>query len=78
MIRESIITNQSILYHHVQVSIYTEDRLRNSTSMVLFDGNAEEIKVDGDDIYIGGAKILAAVPASNGIVYVVDSVILPD
>ena len=69
---------QNILYHHVQVSTYSLDRLRNTETMIMFDGNAEEVKVEGDDIYIGGAKILATVEASNGLVHVVDSVILPD
>lgn len=68
----------NILYHHVQVSTYTEDRLRNTSKLMLFDGSAEDVTTDGDDIIVGGAKILGRVNASNGIVYVVDSVILPD
>ena len=35
------------------------------------------VEVKGDDVYIGGAKIIASIPAGNGIVHVVDKVILP-
>ncbi|MBT8183893.1 MAG: fasciclin domain-containing protein, partial [Eudoraea sp.] len=35
------------------------------------------VEVKGDDVYVGGAKIIASVPAGNGIVHVVDKVILP-
>ena len=35
------------------------------------------VEVVGDDVLVGGAKILASVPAGNGIVHVVDKVILP-
>jgi uncharacterized surface protein with fasciclin (FAS1) repeats len=41
------------------------------------DDTSVEVETKGDDIYIGGAKILGAVKASNGTVYVVDKVILP-
>ncbi len=36
-----------------------------------------QVEVKGDDVYVGGAKIVASVPAGNGIVHVVDKVILP-
>jgi uncharacterized surface protein with fasciclin (FAS1) repeats len=69
---------QGILYHHVQVSVYTEERLRSSSQLIMFDGKVEPIKVEGGDIYVGGAKVLGSVRAANGIVYVVDNVILAD
>lgn len=68
----------NILYHHVQVSSYTEERLKGSTSIVMFDGKPEPVTFEGDAIFIGGAKILGKVQASNGVVYVVDKVILAD
>ena len=36
------------------------------------------VEVKGDDVFIGGAKIIASVPAGNGIVHIVDKVILPN
>lgn len=34
------------------------------------------VRIEGDDIYVGGSKILATIPTSNGIINVVDAVIL--
>ncbi len=41
-------------------------------------GDYFDVKVEGDDIYVAGAKILATIPTSNGIINVVDKVILPE
>ncbi len=35
------------------------------------------VEVKGDDVYVGGAKILGSVKAGNGIVHVIDKVMLP-
>jgi len=35
------------------------------------------VEVKGDDVFVGGAKIIASVPAGNGIVHVIDKVMLP-
>ena len=32
---------------------------------------------EGDDVFVGGAKIIGSVKAGNGIVHVVDKVMLP-
>lgn len=40
-------------------------------------GDYFEVKVEGDDIYVAGAKILGTIATSNGIINVVDKVILP-
>lgn len=36
-----------------------------------------QVEVKDGEVYVGGAKIIASVPASNGIVHVVDNVLLP-
>ncbi len=36
-----------------------------------------EVTVDGDDVFVDGAKVLATIHTSNGIINVVDQVILP-
>lgn len=40
-------------------------------------GDYLEVVVDGDNITVGGAKILGTIQTSNGIINVVDSIILP-
>ncbi len=36
-----------------------------------------DVRREGEDVFVGEAKILGTVPASNGVVHVVDKVMLP-
>ncbi|CAN5540776.1 fasciclin domain-containing protein [soil metagenome] len=66
-----------ILQHHVTLSVYDVDALTDGKSMWMVDGtNALITKKDGAT-YFGGAKILGSVRASNGIVHVIDAVVVP-
>ncbi|HLW33696.1 MAG TPA: fasciclin domain-containing protein [Aequorivita sp.] len=67
----------SILKHHVTPGNYTKDFLKKFKKVGQADGNDATVEVKGDDVYVGGAKIIGSVPAGNGIVHVVDKVILP-
>ncbi len=40
-------------------------------------GDYLKVVVDGEDVTVGGAKVLGVVEASNGVVVVVDKIILP-
>ncbi|MFT6799553.1 MAG: putative surface protein with fasciclin (FAS1) repeats, partial [Nonlabens sp.] len=51
--------------------------LKNFKKLGQADDTNTDVEVKGDDVYIGGAKILASVKGGNGIVHVVDKVILP-
>jgi uncharacterized surface protein with fasciclin (FAS1) repeats len=66
-----------ILYHHVTVSAYEESTLRNLSSVQLFDGSNAKVTLEGNTILIDGAKILGSVRASNGVVHVIDKVLVP-
>jgi uncharacterized surface protein with fasciclin (FAS1) repeats len=70
-----------ILKHHVSPGNYPIEMLERSVERGRNLGMASNQNVDitkeGDDIYVGGAKILGTVKASNGWVHVVDAVILP-
>ncbi len=67
----------SILKHHVTPGNYSKDFLKKFKKVGQADGNDATVEVKGEDVYVGGAKILASIPAGNGIVHVVDKVILP-
>lgn len=67
----------SILKHHVTPGNYSKDFLKKFKKVGQADGNDAIVEVKGEDVYVGGAKIIASVPAGNGIVHVVDKVILP-
>lgn len=70
-----------VLKNHVAPSNYPEEMLiknvEKGRTLYMASGENVEITRDGDDIYVGGAKILGTVKASNGWVHVVDKVILP-
>ncbi|WP_026452405.1 fasciclin domain-containing protein [Aequorivita capsosiphonis] len=67
----------SILKHHVTPGNYSKDFLKKFKKVGQAGGEDATVEVKGDDVYVGGAKIIASIPAGNGIVHVVDKVILP-
>lgn len=67
----------NILKHHVSAGNYTKDFLKNFKKLGQANDQNTSVEVKGDDVFIGGAKIIASIPAGNGIVHVVDKVILP-
>ncbi|WP_066225545.1 fasciclin domain-containing protein [Formosa haliotis] len=67
----------NILKYHVTPGNYSKDFLKKFKE--LGQANNQYVKVevvDGEPV-IGGAKILASIPAGNGIVHVIDKVLLP-
>lgn len=66
-----------ILQHHVAVAVYNNEMLTDGRVLGMVDGSNVTVSNKNGEISIDGAKILASVPASNGIVHVVDAVILP-
>lgn len=66
-----------ILKHHVTPGNYSKDFLKKFKKVGQASNHDASVEVKGDDVYVGGAKIIASVPAGNGIVHVVDKVILP-
>jgi uncharacterized surface protein with fasciclin (FAS1) repeats len=68
---------RDILQHHVTVPVLLEESLTDGMVLGMVDGTSATISRRGADLYIDDAKVLAVVRASNGIVYVIDSVVLP-
>lgn len=67
----------NILKYHVTPGNYSKDFLKKFKKLGQANNQDVMVEVKGDDVYVGGAKILASVPAGNGIVHVVDKVMLP-
>lgn len=67
----------NILKHHVTAGNYSKDFLKKFKKLGQANDQNTTIEVKGDDVYVGGAKIIGSVKAGNGIVHVVDKVILP-
>lgn len=66
-----------ILKNHVTPGNYSKDFLKKFKKVGQASGEDATVEVKGDDVYVGGAKIVTSIPAGNGIVHVVDKVILP-
>ncbi|MFV0604568.1 MAG: fasciclin domain-containing protein [Niabella sp.] len=64
-----------ILQYHVYVGVLQPDQLTDGRSLGMVNGKNITVKVVDGKPTINGANIVASVPASNGIVYVIDNVL---
>lgn len=67
----------NILKYHVTPGNYSKEFLKKFKTLGQANNQYVSVEVKGDDVYVGGAKILASIKAGNGIVHVVDKVLLP-
>jgi uncharacterized surface protein with fasciclin (FAS1) repeats len=74
---ENKATLQDILQYHVAVAVYKPEMLRDGQTLGMANSGNTKISVKDGKISINGANIIASVPASNGIVHVIDKVLLP-
>jgi uncharacterized surface protein with fasciclin (FAS1) repeats len=66
-----------ILQYHVSVGVFREDMLQDGQSIGQVNGGNITISKKGDKVMVNGvANVLATIRASNGIVYVIDAVLL--
>ena len=73
-------TLADILKYHVTPGNYSKDFLKkafNGKELGQANNQYVLVEVKGDDVYVGGAKIIGSVKAGNGIVHVIDKVMLP-
>lgn len=69
---------RDILEYHVSVGVYKQDFLTDGQT--INQANLKNITVnikDGKMVVNNSANVVATIPASNGIIYVVDAVLLP-
>lgn len=66
-----------ILQHHVAVAVYSADMLQDGQTINMVDGTNSKISKKGAVIMIDKGKISASVKATNGIVHIIDEVVLP-
>ncbi|MDN4165015.1 fasciclin domain-containing protein [Cytophagales bacterium LB-30] len=68
---------QDILQYHVYVGVIRENLIRDGMTLNQVNGANVTLGKQGDQITVNGAKVLGSVTAANGIVYVIDQVLLP-
>jgi len=69
----------AILTYHVVPGAVTAEQVASLTEATTVNGQAVAIKVSGSAVSVDGAHVVATdIMASNGVIHVIDSVILPD
>jgi uncharacterized surface protein with fasciclin (FAS1) repeats len=68
---------QNILEYHVYVGVIRENMIQNGMNLNQVNGKNVTLTKEGESILVNGAKVLGVVTTSNGIIYVVDQVLLP-
>lgn len=67
---------QDILEYHVYVGVIRESMVQGSMSLNQVNGKNVLLKKDGDKLTVNEVPIVATIPTSNGIIYVIDAVLL--
>jgi uncharacterized surface protein with fasciclin (FAS1) repeats len=67
-----------ILTRHAAPGTYKTMYLKDGMTLYMATGDYLPVVIEDGVYYVGGAKILGSVECSNGIVHVVDKVILPE
>ncbi len=68
---------REILEYHVYVGVIRENMLRNGMTLNQVNGLNVKIGKDGEKLMVNEANVVGAVPTTNGIIYVIDQVLLP-
>ncbi len=69
---------KNILEYHTYVGVLKTDYLQDGQSFEMVNGGKISITKKGDKIIINGkATISACIPTSNGVIHVIDEVLLP-
>lgn len=74
---ENVEQLRQILQYHVTTSALDKDWLKDGQTLGMANGKKTTVHVDGDTVKINEAVIVASVPASNGMLHVIDTVLLP-
>jgi len=68
---------QNILQYHVTTSMYSESMFRDGLKLGMANGGNVVISKKDGKLMVNDANIVGHVAASNGIIYVIDKVLLP-
>jgi uncharacterized surface protein with fasciclin (FAS1) repeats len=68
---------RKILQHHVLLSTYEAGSIKDGQVFGMVDGRKATMHVKDGKVMIDGATVVASVRCGNGIVHVVDAVVLP-
>ncbi|MDN5203686.1 fasciclin domain-containing protein [Fulvivirgaceae bacterium BMA10] len=67
----------NIIHFHASPGTYKGKLLKDGAMLFQAQGDKVKVERNGDEVTINGAKILATIDATNGVIHVVDQVLLP-
>ena len=69
---------KKVLLYHVVAGRLPAAKVVSRTSLETLEGQALRVKVTGMTVRVGGARVVKAdIPASNGVIHVIDRVLIP-
>jgi uncharacterized surface protein with fasciclin (FAS1) repeats len=68
---------QNILQYHVIVGVFKAESFKDGEDIGMVNGDHVKMAVKDGKVSVNGANIIASIPASNGIIHVLDGVLLP-
>ena len=68
---------RNILEYHVFVGALKQEYLHDGQTLNQVNGDNVTVGLKDGKFTVNGANVLATIPASNGIIYVIDAVLLP-
>lgn len=74
---ENKVTLQDVLEYHVYVGVIRESIIQNGMKLDQVNGKKVTLTKENGKILVNGANITATVPTSNGVIYVIDKVLVP-
>ena len=75
--KEKVTDLQNILQYHVSVAVYKIENFQDGQILGQVNGDNVTIHVKDGKVTVNSANIIASIPASNGIIHVIDAVLLP-
>lgn len=74
---EQLTNLQNVLQYHVWVGVINQEMMKDGQVLNMVNGDNVTLHVKDGKVMVGEANIAGSVRASNGIVYVIDKVLLP-
>ncbi len=74
---ENKATLANIITHHAAPGTYEIDDFKDGVDLDMAVGGYVKIAVTGDQVTVNGGNILGSIDATNGVVHVIDVVLLP-
>jgi len=77
LLPENKSTLAQIIKFHASPGNYQGELFKDGMRLFQASGHYVPVRVNGEEVFVGEARILGTVQASNGVVHVVDKVLLP-